>query len=446
MFKRLAAFLVLAWLALPSSHAQCTGAFTQTVMTNTPSLTLGAADRVRIAPGAHFTGAVNSLAAGSELCVDAGATVDSVGVYGSNGLIRNFGASTVFGGINFNAGSSIVNTGTMTFNGYFSVSGAVSISNERSARLVINPYIGLTAGSTLTNAGSLTFGGQFALMAGATFTNDNRTEVATNWQPAGTVYNNGFINGQGQINIDTGAVVHNTCWLYTQGNFYNSGSFVNSGAVRAFGTGAWQNNGAFQGTTTSFVVGVNFQNGGSGVTGYGTYRFTGTTNNYAAFTGSSASSPILFYDTTRTGTQIMDAEYPPPTNTIRPATDPGAVDPDSFTPAPCAEPYADSVKRVNLTIAKTNGVSSVPAGGTTSYLITVTNGGPSAADGAVLADPAVAGLACTSASCSVTGGGASCPGTVTPGALAGGLALASFPAGSSLTFSLVCDVTASGLP
>lgn len=444
MWKKLAAFAALA-IAVSAAQAQCAGTFTQTVVTSTPSLTLAAGVRARIAPGATFTGAVNSMGAGSELCIDAGANVNSVAVYGSNGLIRNFAGGAVFGGINLNAGGSVINAGTLTFNGYFAVSGTVQLSNLEGGRLVINPYIGLTPGSSFSNAGSLTFGGQFALANGSTFTNDNRMEVATAWQPGGTVNNNGFINGLGPIYIDTTANVNNTCWLYTQADFYNSGSLVNSGAIRAFGTGAWQNNGSFQGTTTSFVIGVNFQNGGTGVSGYGTWRFTGTTNNYAAFAGSSPATPIRFYDTTQTGTQIMDAQFPPPVNTIRPSADPGVLDPASFTPGNCAPPYV-GVKSTVLSVTKSNGTSTVLAGATTTYAITVTNDGPNSANGAVLRDPVAPGLSCVAAGCSVTGGAAACPATVTPSTLAAGQTLTSLPADSSLTFTLTCQVTATGLP
>ena len=292
MLKNFSAAVLFALLSF-AAQAQCTGTFSLTVNSNASGLALGSSDRVRIAPGANQTSAINSMANGSELCIDAGAAFNAQ-IYGSNGLIRNFGAATVVNGIGLNAGGAVVNAGTMTFSSYFSTNGAISISNENTSRLVISPYIALPSGSTLSNKGSLTFGAQFAINSGATFTNDGRMEVTANWQPSGTVNNNGFINGLGQINIEASAMVNNTCWLYTQSNFYNSGTLINSGAIRAFGAGAWQNNGSFQGTTSSYVVGVNFQNCGSGVSGYGTWRFSGTTNNYAAFAGSSSANPIIF--------------------------------------------------------------------------------------------------------------------------------------------------------
>lgn len=97
-----------------------------------------------------------------------------------------------------------------------------------------------------------------------------------------------------------------------------------------------------------------------------------------------------------------------------------------------------------LTITKSNGVDALVAGQTTTYTITVSNLGPSAADNARLADPPTAGLQCTSVTCSSAT--ATCPGAPIPiASLQGGLLIPAFPANSSLSFLVVCGVTASGL-
>ncbi|MBZ5543037.1 MAG: DUF11 domain-containing protein, partial [Acidobacteriia bacterium] len=54
-------------------------------------------------------------------------------------------------------------------------------------------------------------------------------------------------------------------------------------------------------------------------------------------------------------------------------------------------------------------MTSVNAGGTTTYTIVVTNHGPSAADNMVFTDPAVAGLSATGVTCGTATGGAACP-------------------------------------
>lgn len=98
----------------------------------------------------------------------------------------------------------------------------------------------------------------------------------------------------------------------------------------------------------------------------------------------------------------------------------------------------------NLGITKTNGVSTLVAGSTTTYTITATNGGPSGANGTIVKDLATAGLNCTTVTCSAAGG-AACPAVSDIATLqAAGLVIPTFPANSTLTFSLTCGVTATG--
>lgn len=101
----------------------------------------------------------------------------------------------------------------------------------------------------------------------------------------------------------------------------------------------------------------------------------------------------------------------------------------------------------NLSVTKTNGTTAVTSGGTTSYTIVASNGGPSAANGTVLKDYPGAGLSCSTVTCPATTGGATCP--ATPANLllpATGAVIPAFPAGSTVTLLLQCAVTASGLP
>ncbi|MEQ1514604.1 MAG: GEVED domain-containing protein [Lysobacteraceae bacterium] len=85
----------------------------------------------------------------------------------------------------------------------------------------------------------------------------------------------------------------------------------------------------------------------------------------------------------------------------------------------------------------------VVSGTTTSYSITVTNNGPDAANGSVLADPAPTGLTCTTASCTAAGG-AVCPvptGAALVTALQGaGATIPTLPNGGSVTVTLTCTV------
>lgn len=102
-----------------------------------------------------------------------------------------------------------------------------------------------------------------------------------------------------------------------------------------------------------------------------------------------------------------------------------------------------------LSITKTNSVTVLVAGGTTSYSITVTNTGPSNVSNALFRDTPSTGLSCTSISCSVASGSALCPlpANLTVANMAGaGIQIPSLPSPSSVRFTVNCDVTATGVP
>lgn len=98
----------------------------------------------------------------------------------------------------------------------------------------------------------------------------------------------------------------------------------------------------------------------------------------------------------------------------------------------------------NLSVTKTDAVTSVTAGGTTNYTVTFANLGPASADGATVTDTPGAGLSCTVTACSSSGTGV-CPAAGQwPNLLGGGLALDSFASGATVSFVLSCGVTATG--
>ncbi len=109
----------------------------------------------------------------------------------------------------------------------------------------------------------------------------------------------------------------------------------------------------------------------------------------------------------------------------------------------------------NVSITKSDAVTTVTAGSITSYTVTVANAGPGSASGSVLTDTASPGLVCNAVTCTGTTGGAVCPVVgAGPGQLSianllspgSGVVLASLPATSSISFAISCSVTASGLP
>ena len=98
----------------------------------------------------------------------------------------------------------------------------------------------------------------------------------------------------------------------------------------------------------------------------------------------------------------------------------------------------------NLSISKTNGVSSVTAGRTTTYTISAVNSGPAAAAGAVVLDRPSAGMSCTTLVCAASVG-ALCPASLNVNTFTStGLSLPSFGPNSTVTFALTCGVLATG--
>jgi len=103
----------------------------------------------------------------------------------------------------------------------------------------------------------------------------------------------------------------------------------------------------------------------------------------------------------------------------------------------------------DLAVTKSNSTASVMTGEDTTYTLTVTNNGPGNANDAVLTDTPSAGLVVTAVNCISVTGGAICP---VPPALSvanligGGVAIPILPAGSTITFQVVANVTATGLP
>lgn len=104
--------------------------------------------------------------------------------------------------------------------------------------------------------------------------------------------------------------------------------------------------------------------------------------------------------------------------------------------------------RAELAITKTNNSAIVVPGMQVTYQIVVSNFGPQAADGAVVADPAVPGLTCVTPVVCSASSGAQCPGgavngsnvSVAVSALQSGVAIPILPSGGVVTLQLTCNV------
>lgn len=98
----------------------------------------------------------------------------------------------------------------------------------------------------------------------------------------------------------------------------------------------------------------------------------------------------------------------------------------------------------SLVIAKTDSKTLATSGATNSYVVTLTNQGPSEANGVILTDVVGVGLTCPASNavtCLVTAGSAACPaGSLTFADLLTGITIATFPNASSLQLTYTCNV------
>lgn len=113
--------------------------------------------------------------------------------------------------------------------------------------------------------------------------------------------------------------------------------------------------------------------------------------------------------------------------------------------------FTNTPRRADLSITKTNSVTEVVSGTTTTYQIVVANAGPEAANNAVVRDPPASGLAdCVLATPACTAGGTAgtaCPvvgtgaGQLSIANLQGtGVVLPALPAGGTLTLRVTCTI------
>ena len=96
---------------------------------------------------------------------------------------------------------------------------------------------------------------------------------------------------------------------------------------------------------------------------------------------------------------------------------------------------------VDLSIAKSNGTSSVYSGATVTYTLVVTNNGPDSATGAVVTDTPGAGLTCPASNpVTITGNGVPTGSFTMSQLTGGGITLGTLGNGQSATITYSCTV------
>jgi uncharacterized repeat protein (TIGR01451 family) len=261
------------------------------------------------------------------------------------------------------------------------------------------------------------------------------------------VTRNIFIPGStGAASVSIG----NVCWTSTEGvrvsgNVFQDSNGLTDSTVNGTGTNAGSADltAYLIDSTTGFIAKK------TSVSGSGTYTFAtvivGTytvvlANTSSLAIGAAAPTPSLPATWTSTGENIGAGAGSD-------GTPDGKSAPIVIAAADVANVNFALMRAAGLSVTKTNQLSALTAGQTTSYTLTVANSGPADASGSLLRDDASTGLSsCTVTSCSSTGSvTAVCPATPSNVFTPGGAPIPTFPANSQLTLTVVCNVTATGL-
>ena len=130
------------------------------------------------------------------------------------------------------------------------------------------------------------------------------------------------------------------------------------------------------------------------------------------------------------------------TNQATIAVPPGMIDPNAANNAASESgTVVAPPASADLSVTKTNNVASLVVGTTTTYVIRATNQGPDTVTGALLSDPAAAGLAKTAVACSATPGACLTPPTIAE--LEGAVfALPTLASGAFYEIAVTASVTA----
>jgi len=243
------------------------------------------------------------------------------------------------GSLNNNANGTVnvtMNSGSSQFSGTIENSGAMNIRNATSGNGI---------NTLVNNYGVMKFYNQVNLGTNTNMTNDNQMEFinvsVVNYLGTVLTNNGNLLIPNGSLNFNSvnsqfinnalvqasGSVAHNAtntylrnnCRIIAQNYTINGGKTDNHGIIEVSNLVSINGNGRIlENMTTGFIKGTSFTNSGT-VIGFGSFYFTGTTNNNGGvFEGNSTANPILFFDTTSSG-NVFDVGNAP-TNTIRPAS------------------------------------------------------------------------------------------------------------------------------
>ncbi|MDP4210780.1 MAG: Ig-like domain-containing protein, partial [Bacteroidota bacterium] len=308
-------FVVLTWNI---GHAQCSGCTIMVSASSSATYTLTATDVLCIT-GGTFTGTIAAFPNGAKICVSGNAIFNPAGFTANPGgnLIVNSGSTATLPAITTAGGFRIDNYGTVTCSGALTLSGVTTINNYEGCTMTITPaFILATTGSSITNNGTLNFGASLTTNEATNVYNYGYINVATTFTNSTNFLNYGKLTVTGDITFQKKVtsvepIFKNYCTVITDGSITNNSTKTqNFGYIFVNAAGKTFTNVAsavYYQNANGITIGTNFSNSGS-VTGQGNYYFTGGTTNASGATFGADALGINFYDTTPTGSQIMDTQ------------------------------------------------------------------------------------------------------------------------------------------
>ncbi|SOD71910.1 uncharacterized protein DUF11 [Jatrophihabitans sp. GAS493] len=355
------------------SYATACAAPTRTISGGGSQSLQVAVGEVVLLTGGTYTGGSNDFPSGAVLCVSANATLAPSYLNNAGGAVYNLGTAT-FPSAAVQGSFILENEGTASFPQGVNTNGPSTLENR--GTLTVGTSISISGGAQLFNDGTVTVAGGVNLNGGTVLANTGVITVNGDSTVNGVVANTGNITVTGRLTVNGGSTLTNSCRLTVGSDLTNGGALNNSGVISDL-TGQLQNNGRLRQDPPGVTVGRDFGNDQS-VTGYGRYRFSGTTKTQGTFVGDSPSAPIVVQDLTPTAGRIFDTQNGTVANAVSGTVSDQLI---NAQPVDCAgaTPSAD------LQVSKT-GQSTTSAGATVSYSVVATNAGPGTALGVIVQD------------------------------------------------------------
>jgi len=240
-----------------------------------------------------WTGNLDASSGGT-LCVESGAEASPLSINGWVDITNQ--GKLIMPGFNTGPGQSIDNTGILMFAGSVNFTNPASIVNNEGGQLSFMQSTNFASTSSIVNNDTILCVSAFSSGANSSITNNGFFLFASEFNPNGTVENNGFIKAESSITINTSANFTNNCSAISKTNFTNSNTNTqNNGHIIITGSsGSFVNQlGTITTGAESSIKGADFNNSAN-ISGSGEFYFSGNTVNFGTF---SSLSTINFYDT-----------------------------------------------------------------------------------------------------------------------------------------------------